>query len=182
MKQLGQTTEKEVQASALNPANVERTTEAARRRIPMNATVQKFEVDPLPGFHLHWALNNSARVARLMAAGYEMVKNDEVTVNGVAMGSAYGEGNMDMGDNVSIPSGAMSPQGQAEMHVLMKIKEEWYQESELIREERNEGIASALRGGTADQLGLGGAGKDASNRYIDRARTKIPDLFTPKRR
>lgn len=181
MQTLGTTSAKDIQAANLNPSNVEKTTSAERRRIPMNQSVQRFEVDPIPGYHLHWFLNNSARVARAIQGGYEFVNDEEVTVNGVALGTAEDAGNMDLGSRVSIPSGGINRDGQAEMHVLMKIKEEHYQESEAIREERNESVASALRGGTVEDFGLGRGG-DASNRYLDRARTKLPDLFTPKRR
>lgn len=163
----------EVQAASNNPANAP-TTVAERRRIPMNAQVQKFAVDPIPGYHLHWFLSNPARLARAVQAGYERVLDDEVTLNGINLA---GEGNMDLGSGVSIPSGALGRDGQAEMHILMKIKEEWYQESEKLLEARNEGVAAALRGDGAVEPGM-----DPSHRYIDKSRTKLPDMFTPKRR
>lgn len=167
-----------VQADALNPANAEKTSDVGRHFVPMNQVMQKFEVDPIPGYHLHWPVNNPARIARMLRAGYEFVKSDEAKLNGSPLGVDIDEGNMDLGTNVALPSGFITPQGQAEMHVLMKIPEELYQKSEDILSERNESIAAAIRGGHA---GAGTPG-DPRNRYVDPARTAIPDLFTPKRR
>lgn len=166
----------EVQAASNNPANAEVTATPERRRIPMNAQVQRFAVDPIPGYHLHWFLNNPTRIARARQGGYEFVNDNEVTLNGIALGAAVDDGNMDLGSRVSVPSGALGADGQAEMHILMKIKEEWYQESEKLLEDRNESVAAALRGESV------APGMDGSNRYIDTARTKLPNLFTPKHR
>lgn len=159
----------EVQAAANNPANAEVKSAAERRRIPMNQQVQKFACDPIPGYHIHFPLNNPARIRRMQMAGYEFVDASEATLNGLPIGSD--DGNMDLGSRVSIPSGGIGTDNQPEMHIMMKIREEWYQESERILEERNEGVAAALRGEHA-----------GPNSYVDKSRTKLPDLFTPKRR
>ena len=61
----------------------------------------------------------------------------------------------------------------------MKIKQELFEEDQKLVDNRNERVAAALRGGMigAEQDRPG----ESKFRYVDKSRTKIPDLFTPKR-
>lgn len=163
-----------------NPANPAGASLSEKRRIPMSVPVQRLQVDEIPGYHLHWMRNTPDRLAQAARAGYEFVGENEIYVNATGVGSSTEQGgNDDMGTRVSRISGdGIGNDGQPEMLILMKIREEWYQESVKILEERNDSIAAALRGG---DLGMDGSHGDPSNRYIDKARTKIPDLFIPKR-
>jgi hypothetical protein len=156
--------------------------EQERKRIPMSTPVRKLEVPEIPGYHLHWFMNTSARVQRAIEGGYEFVDEREVRINSVALGGdSASSGNTDMGSRVTVLSGSeLDTDGQPARLVLMKIKLEWYEEDQKLNEDRNERVAEALRGGTM------GAEKDASGdtrmRYVDKTRTAIPDLFIPKRR
>lgn len=168
MKQLGQ----------VNPTQTQRST-AERKRIPMSVPVQKLEVPEIPGYHLHWFKGDQARIARALDGGYEFVDSKELKTNNVSLGGDSAEsGNTDMGSHISVLSGGVDTEGQPARLVLMKIKQEWYEEDQRLIENRNEQVAASLRGG------LIGAEKDAAGdtqqRYIDKARTKIPDLFRPK--
>jgi len=164
----------------LNPATTKRT-DAERKRIPMSVPVQKLEAPDIPGFHLHWFLGTADRLQRALDGGYEYVDAIETQINNVGLGGdTTASGNTDMGSRVSIVSGTeIGRDGQPVRLILMKIKQEWYEEDQKLVEARNDQVAKALTGGML------GAEKDrpgdAQHRYVDKSRTKLPDLFTPKR-
>ena len=154
---------------------------AERKRIPMSVPVQKLEAPEIPGYHLHWFNGTPERIQRALDGGYEFVDEREAKINNVSLGGdSIASGNTDMGSRVSVVSGTeLGRDGQPIRLILMKIKQEWYEEDQRLVEARNDQIAAALRGGMI------GAEKDAAGdsqmRYVDKSRTKIPDLFTPKR-
>lgn len=170
MKELGQA----------NPAKIERSS-AERKRIPMSVPVQKLEVPDIPGYHLHWFKGDQARIARALEGGYEFVDAKEVKPNNVSLGGdSAASGNTDMGSRVSVLSGGDGADGQPARLILMKIKQEWYEEDQSLIEQANERVATSLRGG------LVGAEKDnmtdAQRRYVDQTRTSMPDMFRAKRK
>ena len=163
----------------LNPASPPKA-DSERKRIPMSVPVQRLEAPEIPGYHLHWFTGTSERLQRAIDGGYEFVDERETKINNVSIGGeSTRSGNTDMGSRVSVVSGQeVGKDGQPTRLILMKIKQEWWEEDQKLVENRNEKVAAALRGG------LLGAEKDAAGdtglRYVDKARTKIPDLFTPK--
>ena len=152
-----------------------------RKRIPMSVPVQRLEVDPIPGYHLHWFINSPERIARALDGGYEFVEERETQVNSVSLGGESAQsGNTDLGSRVTIVSGQeIGKDGQPTRLVLMKIKQEWHEEDLKLAEQGPKRVAEALRGGTIghenDKSG------DTAQRYVDKSRTRLPDLFTPKR-
>mgnify|MGYP001605819837 FL=1 len=166
----------------LNPATAGGKSSAERKRIPMSVPVQRLEAPDIPGFHLHWFLGTAERLQRALDGGYEFVDEREMKINNVGLGSdSARSGNTDMGSRVSVVSGQeIGKDGQPTRLILMKIKQEWYEEDQKLVDDRNERVASALRGGliggdkAADRGELG-------MRYVDKARTQMPDLFKPKR-
>ncbi len=153
---------------------------AERKRIPMSVPVQTLSAPEIPGYHLHWFNGTQARLQRAIDGGYEFVTHDEMRLNAVGLGSdTTHSGNTDMGSRVSVVSGSeVGPDGQAIRMVLMKIKQEWYEEDQKLVEERNDKVAASLKGGMVGSE-MPGSG-DTSNRYVDKSRTKIPDMFTKK--
>jgi len=166
----------------LNPATSPESSPAERKRVPMSVPVQRLEAPDMPGYHLHWFVGTPERLQRAQDGGYEFVDERELKLNSVSLGGdSIQSGNTDMGSRVSVVSGQeIGRDGQPMRLVLMKIKQEWWEEDQQLVEDRNEKVAAALRGG------LLGASKDAPGdinfRYIDKARTKIPDLFNPEKR
>lgn len=166
----------------LNPATAAGKSSAERKRIPMSVPVQRLEAPDVPGYHLHWFVGTPERLQRALDGGYEFVDEREMKINNVGLGSdSARSGNTDMGSRVSVVSGSeVGKDGQPTRLILMKIKQEWYEEDQKLVDDRNERVASALRGGllggdqAADKAELG-------HRYVDKARTQIPDLFKPKR-
>mgnify|MGYP001251267577 FL=1 len=164
----------------INPATI--AGKADRKRIPMSVPVQRLEAAEIPGYHLHWFLGSPERLQRALDGGYEFVDEREMKINSVSLGGDTARsGNTDMGSRVSVVSGQeVGKDGQPTRLILMKIKQEWWEEDQLLVDAKNEKVAASLRGG------LIGAEKDAvgdtKHRYVDKARTQIPDLFKPKRR
>lgn len=154
---------------------------AERKRIPMSVPVQKLEAPDIPGYHLHWFNGTPERIQRALDGGYEFVDSRDMKINNVSLGGdSTASGNTDMGSRVSVVSGSeVDAHNQPVRLILMKIKQEWYDEDRKLIENRNEQVAAALRGGLlgSEQDAAG----DTNLRYIDKAKTKIPDLFMPKR-
>lgn len=156
-------------------------TDGERKRIPMSVPVQRLEVAELPGYHLHWFLNSGERLQRAMDGGYEFVDEREMQLNNVSLGgTSAASGNSDLGSRVSVVSGQeVGKDGQPTRLVLMKIKQEWWDEDQLLVETRNTRTRDALLGGMvgAENDSPG----DTQHRYVDKSRTKIPDFFQHKR-
>jgi hypothetical protein len=161
----------------LNPATPAGKTAAERKRIPMSVPVQRLEAPEIPGYHLHWFNGTAERLQRALDGGYEFVDEREMKINNVSLGGDSAKsGNTDMGSRVSIVSGQdMGKDGQPNRLVLMKIKQEWYEEDQKLVENRNQKVVDTLLSG------LTGQGGDTSQRYVDKSRTAIPDFFKPKR-
>lgn len=163
-----------------NPSNRPGKTDPERKRIPMSVPVQRLAAPDIPGYHLHWFVGSKERIQRAIDGGYEFVDDRELKINNVSLGGdSTTSGNTDMGSQVSVVSGdELDKSGQPTRLILMKIKQEYYKEDQLLVDRRNEQVAAALRGG------LMGADKDRAGdtqmRYVDKSRTTIPDLFKPK--
>ena len=164
----------------INPANDADKTNAARKRIPMSVPVQRLEAAEIPGYHLHWFQGTAERIQRALDGGYEYVAPEEMKINNVSLGGDSAvSGNTDMGSRVSVVSGQeVGKDGQPTRLILMKIKQEWYEEDQRAVEQRSAQVAQALTtgafGSEKDSAG------DTARRYVDKSRTSIPDLFKRK--
>lgn len=169
-----------------NPSVAPGKTAAERTRIPLSVPQRKLEVPNIPGYRLRWFRGTPQRLAQAERAGYEFVQPEEVALNNVVIGGdAKKDGNSDMGSRVSVIEGSETDgSGQAIRMYLMKQKEELWKEDQAIIQGRNDSVAAALTTGFA-QGSVGGrdAGEtiaDAQSRYVDRSRSKIPELFRKK--
>ena len=166
----------------LNPGSSAQPVAAERKRIPMSVPVQRLEVPDIPGYHLHWFLSTPERLQRAIDGGYEFTEEREVKINNVSLGGDSAiSGSTDMGSRVSVVSGQeVGKDGQPTRLVLMKIKQEWWDEDQIAVEARNTKVRDALLGGMIgaenDRPG------DAQHRYVDKSRTQIPDFFKQKRK
>jgi len=165
-----------------NPADTGRKAEKAERaRIPMSIPQQKLSVPEIPGFHLHWMLGTPSRIAQAKKAGYDFVDPEEVDVVNTGLADDLSKsGNTDMGSRVSLVAGGTTgDDGQEQRLYLMKIPQEFWEADQAALEDRNEQIATTLRGGQVD----GGSDGDTSNRYIpDAHRKNVANLFNRKPR
>lgn len=160
----------------INPANREAKPSAERKRIPLSIPVRKLEVPEIPGYHLHWFSSNGQRIKQAQNGGYEFVLPEEVEMNPIGLGaSTAASSNASLGSHVSVISG-QNERGDTEELILMKIKQEWYEEDQKLLEQRNDSVAAALTGGVAGQNEAQDRGEQGF-RYVG-SRTKLPDLFT----
>lgn len=161
----------------LSPAN--RSSGAERKRIPMSIPVQRLAVPDVPGYHLHWFRGTPERVQRAVDGGYEFVDEQETEVGAVDLGgTSTRTGNTDLGTRVSVIGGSeVGTDGQPVRLILMKIKQEWYEEDQKLVEKRNDQVVDTLLGAMQDT-----GGNDGSHRYVDKTRTTIPDFFKRKGR
>jgi len=142
----------------------------------MSVPVQKLEAPAISGYHLHWFTSDPARLERATSGGYEFVDERECGINNTTLGGiSTRTGNTDMGSRVSVVSGQeLGKDGQPQRLILMKIKQEWYDEDQKLVEGRNNQVVDTLLGG------MQGTGGDQSNRYVDKSRTNIPEFFKRK--
>ena len=166
----------------VSPATPAAAPAAERKRIPMSVPVQKLEAPDIPGYHLHWFNGTPDRIQRALDGGYEFVDEKEVKPKTVSLGSnSTASGNTDMGSRVSVVSGTeIGRDGQPLRLILMKIRQEWYEEDQKLVIAKNEQVAASLRGGlVGSEQDYAG---DTPLRYVDKNRTKIPDMFNPNKR
>lgn len=133
-------------SSAVNPANLpaaELAKEpAVRKRIPMSVPRRKMEAPEIPGFHLHWFLESNVPAA--VQGGYDFVNMNEVPLSQQGIGTdTVISGNADLGTQIKVVAG-VGVDGRPEYQILMKIKEEWWQEDQKSIEARNASILSAI--------------------------------------
>jgi len=172
-----------------SPANNPNKTKAERQRIPMTTAKRKLELPDIPGYHVQWIYGSGDRIRQALNAGFEFVDQSEVDMNNFDLGGdAKHSGNTDLGTRVSVIAGGMfEGDKQAAVLYAMKQKKEYYDEDQRLVQRRNDSVADALVGNLASgQIGRGAEGspsetaEDASLRFVDRERTKIPNLFKRK--
>src|SRR2546421_9553453 len=141
----------------------------------MSVPRPKLEVPQLDGYFLYWHLERNVPAA--LQAGYEFVLATELPVNqlNVATDSTV-SGNADMGSHIRVVAG-VGLDGQAEYHVLMKLRLEWRKEDERERDQRNAAILSGIFKEEKivdtgpEGVSSGVKPEDKSVRYVDRDRT-----------
>lgn len=161
--------------STPNVANAPSKRVTEHTRVPMSVPTQRLAVPEIPGYFLYW--HRSSDVKRAIDAGYEFVNDDEMTIEqkGVA-NDASTSGNTDMGTRISIAGGGtVSDDDPSPLRLyLMKLRQEWRDKDDALRDAENEKIASALRAGQV------GSEKDDPRDRGKRVLKEGQDLFTPK--
>ena len=169
-----------------NPSVAPGKTKGERKRIPLSVPQRKLEAPDIPGYHLRWIRGTPQRIQQAERAGFEFVEQDEVELNNLSLGGdATRTGNSDMGSRVSVTEGGAGDDGQALRMYLMKQKMEYYLEDSEIVQKRNDGIADTLTAGYRQgTIGAGAASgetaEDVQQRYVDKSRSKVPELFRRK--
>jgi len=142
------------------------------KRIPMSAPRRKMETPDLPGFHLHWMLEEN--IPQAFQGGYEFVKTNELDINPMGIGSDTTlSGNVDMGTNICIVGNKVGNSGKPDMQYLMKIKLEWWNEDQKSLEDRNIAMLRQMFRGEQIAGSEKTSGTDQNLRYVDRERTGI---------
>jgi len=76
-------------------------------------------------FHYRWTNDTNDRIARMEKAGYEVVTNGDLTIGDASVNSLKGDRN----------SPVTRPVGRGITGVLMRIKQEWYDEDQAKKHE-----------------------------------------------
>lgn len=170
-----------------NPTAAPGKSDAERQRIPMSVPERKLEVPPIPGYYVKWFRGTPQRIAQAQRAGFSFVTPEDVKLNNVSLGGdATKAGNAGMGSLLEVLEGGLGEDGQPLRLVCMKQKMEHYLEDRAISDARNDSVAQALTAAFQDGTAATGAGQqgertaDVQNRYVDKARTKIPEFFRKK--
>lgn len=165
-----------------NPSERPEKSEATRKRIPMTTPQRRLETTTLPGYHLQWIRGTPDRMQQARAAGFEVVRVGEVQTNAAVLGADSLEGvSTDLGDAISIPDGEEVIAGQGVRLHLMKQPQEYYDEDMQIRQKDNDSVRDALAAGlTGAGQSSGETATDIASRFVDRERTKLPELFRKK--
>jgi hypothetical protein len=165
-----------------SPANADETFVIPADFIPMSMPRERLSVPERPGWHRHWFRGSPDRLARAQEAYYQFVDPATVHTADTDLAGDGSGGNTDMGTRYSVVAGDdLDNSGQPSRLYLMECREELFQRSQEILAQRNESVATALRGGRIG-VGEGDSGEtnfDASQRYT---KGKVPDLFNPNKK
>jgi len=133
-----------------------------RKRVPFGAIRTKLQVDEkMPGYVLRWFNDVDGRIEQAIRGGYVYVSPDEVSSLGQG---AIHEQNSDVNAKVSkIVSKGKRDSVRA---FLMKIKQEWYDEDQAAKEEKNAEIDRALMKGEP-------GGNVVENQYVPKGHKQI---------
>ena len=124
------------------------------KRVPFGAHRTRLQVNKIPGYVLRWFNDLDGRVERALEGGYEFVKPSEI--DGVGESELH-EGNTDINSKVSkVVSRGTDTIIRA---VLMKIKKEWYEEDQKVKEGINKQVDDSLRQGAP-------GGNVVENQYV----------------
>lgn len=159
------------QMETANPSN--EAPRAPSRRIPLGLPTLKLEVPEIPGYLCHWFRNNAGRISQALQGGYEFVKRGEVELNSYGLANDYNsDGNSDLGTNVTRAAEA------GEGLILMKIRKELALEDKQLYLDKQEELASQIRG---DQ-GLPAPVGDSRHRYSKNDKSQSNFLIPRNRR
>ncbi len=111
-------------------------------RVPFGAHRTKLQVEStIPGYHLLLFNDQDGRIQRAERGGYEYVMSDEVPELG------EGELHQKNSDLNSKVSKIVSRDGSELRAFLMKIKQEWYDEDQKVKQKRNDKVDEEMRQG-----------------------------------
>lgn len=166
-----------VTPKAANPANAPAAVQAAdpviRKRIPMSVPQRRLEVPKIPGFVCFWF--KESNVPRAMQAGYEFVDSNELPLNQHNVATDKGiSGNQDLGSRIKLVSG-QSEFGDPQYCVLMKIREEFWNEDHAgVARKNAEALQSIFVNEAIQDGGQQLSAEDKALRYVKTALLQRP--------
>ena len=122
------TTRKDVNKATINE-------KSGRKRVPIHASRDVMTLDQQdPNFVYRWVndVKEGTRIKRFEEAGYEVVSKEEAG----QIGDRGVESTTSPGDAATKVVGVDEQVGRPVAGVLMKIKREWYEEDQGVKEER----------------------------------------------
>lgn len=117
-----------------------------RERVPFSANRKRLQVDrKFDGCVIRWFNDQDDRVQRALDAGYEFVDRDDVKQVG---DKDVTNGNTDMNSKVSRVVGRTAENKPIRAY-LMKIRKDWYDQDQSLKQEKNALVDEAIRAGKA---------------------------------
>ena len=168
-KKVAATTEavKETPQVEIKTASVSTEKPVRRNRGAFNGTRGKLQVGNLiQGYHLYFFNDEPGRIATALDAGWEFVSPEEVGYNA----SNVTDTNVDLGDRVSV-MGSTDALGKPVQQILLKIKQDWWEEDQAEIQSRNDKTDASIKRGkgghSVDTTGFYDAGikVGSSNKY-----------------
>ena len=147
-----------------NPSVAPGKTSVERQRVPMSVPVQRLEVPEIPGYHLHWINDYPGRVDAALDNGYEFVSAGEVGKTSFNVGATEGQIKHSVG---------VQENGDPLYAYLMKIRQEWYDEDQSAKSQREQQVDAAIKSGR--NLTVKDAGE--TDKYYGEGSTKASDKF-----
>lgn len=138
-----------------------------RKKGTFNGTRGKLQVGNLiQGYHLYFFNDEPGRISAALEAGWEFVTPDEVGYHA----SNVTNNNVDLANRVSV-LGMKSELGKPQQQILLKIRQEWWEEDQAeVQAKNNKTDASIKRG-------KGGANVDNTGFYDAGIKSTISDKF-----
>ena len=150
-----ETTVKVTQEEEVQTPTVSTEKPVRRNRGAFNGTRGKLQVGNLiTGYHLYFFNDEPGRIAAALDAGWEYVSPSEVGYQSSNVTST----NKDLGDRVSV-HGSKDDLGQPVRQILLKIKQDWWEEDQAEIQARNDKTDTSIR------RGQGGTGVDTTGFY-----------------
>jgi hypothetical protein len=105
-------------------------------RVSLSAPNRKLETQPIPGYHQHWFLERN--VPKALRGWYEFVRPEDVpTMDRSIGGRTEGTTSEDLGGARITQIAGVNESGQPEQLVLMKIRQEFFNDEQQKLAERN---------------------------------------------
>ena len=138
-----------------------------RNRGAFNGTRGKLQVGHLiTGYHLYFFNDEPGRIQAALDAGWEFVSPDEVGFAGQNVTNT----NVDLGDRVSV-MGSTDALGKPVQQILLKIKQEWWEEDQADIQKRNDMTDASIK------RGKGGHSVDTTGFYDAGIKTGISTKY-----
>lgn len=148
------TVEEKKERALAQVRNTQQRATSARKRNVFNGTEGKLTVEhTIEGYHLHIFNDTPGRIQHALDGGYEFVHPEEIG----SVKENVTSRNTDVGDKVRFLVNPNAADGE-QYGYLMKIKQEWYEEDQLVLQDKNNLIDDAIRGGKGS--------KDAEGFYV----------------
>lgn len=138
-----------------------------RKKGAFNGTRGKLQVGNLiQGYHLYFFNDEPGRIAAALEAGWEFVTPDEVGYQA----SNVTNNNVDLANRVSV-LGMKSELGKPQQQILLKIRQEWWEEDQAEVQARNNKTDASIK------RGKGGRDVDTTGFYDAGIKSTMSNKF-----
>jgi hypothetical protein len=133
----------------VSTGSTEKPVRQRRNRGAFNGTRGKLQVGhQIPGYHLYFFNDEPGRIQAALDAGWEFVSPEEV---GYASSNVTNR-NTDLGSGRVSVVGGKNDQGHPQQQVLLKIRQDWWEEDQAEIQRRNDKTDASIRKGKVGDI------------------------------